>query len=109
MPSKTIQFFPGLNALRFFAALSVIVGHVELIKLGMGLDNWFNFFIKLNLGGLGVYFFFVLSGFLITYLLLKEKDKHNTISIKKFYLKRHEFCSLVFILYVLLYIDIIQF
>jgi peptidoglycan/LPS O-acetylase OafA/YrhL len=88
MPSKTIQFFPGLNALRFFAALSVIVGHVELIKLGMGLDNLFNFSIKLNLGGLGVYFFFVLSGFLITYLLLKEKDKHNTISIKRFYLRR---------------------
>lgn len=88
MSNKAIHFFPGLNALRFFAALAVIVGHVELIKLGMGLDNWYNFSVKLNLGGLGVYFFFVLSGFLITYLLLKEKDKYNTISIKKFYLRR---------------------
>jgi peptidoglycan/LPS O-acetylase OafA/YrhL len=40
------------------------------------------------LGGLGVYFFFVLSGFLITYLLLAEKEKYGTISIKQFYARR---------------------
>lgn len=35
-----------------------------------------------------MYFFFVLSGFLITYLLLVEKDKFGTIAIKKFYIRR---------------------
>lgn len=40
------------------------------------------------MGGLGVYFFFVLSGFLITYLLLAEKEKIGTISIKQFYFRR---------------------
>lgn len=40
------------------------------------------------MGGLGVYFFFVLSGFLITYLLLVEKEKVGRISIKKFYMRR---------------------
>lgn len=32
--------------------------------------------------------FFVLSGFLITYLLVKEKEKYHTISFKKFYVRR---------------------
>ena len=36
----------------------------------------------------GVSFFFVLSGFLITYLLLKEKEHTATISFSTFYLKR---------------------
>uniref|UniRef100_UPI002625D588 acyltransferase family protein n=1 Tax=Fluviicola sp. TaxID=1917219 RepID=UPI002625D588 len=35
-----------------------------------------------------VSFFFVLSGFLITYLLLKEREKKKDISVKQFYLKR---------------------
>lgn len=39
-------------------------------------------------GTLGVNFFFVLSGFLITYLLIAEKDITNTINIKKFYIRR---------------------
>lgn len=41
-----------------------------------------------ELGGLGVVFFFVLSGFLITYLLLEEKQKSGTISVRKFYARR---------------------
>lgn len=42
----------------------------------------------LYLGGLAVTFFFVLSGFLITYLLLIERDTKGTINIKNFYLRR---------------------
>ena len=70
------------------AALAVIITHVELLKMEMGFThNWNNVFI-FNLGGMGVYFFFVLSGFLITYLLLAEKKKKNTIAVKKFYIRR---------------------
>ena len=39
-------------------------------------------------GYLGVDMFFVLSGFLITFLLLKEKRITSTISLKKFYIRR---------------------
>jgi peptidoglycan/LPS O-acetylase OafA/YrhL len=80
--------FPGLNSLRFFAAFLVLVGHVELIKGYMEIKNEFVFFERLNLGGIGVYFFFVLSGFLITFLLCAEKERFNTIGIKKFYIRR---------------------
>ena len=40
------------------------------------------------LGEHGVTMFFVLSGFLITFLLLKEYKKINTIKIKEFYIRR---------------------
>ena len=71
-------FFEGINGLRFFAAIAVVITHIELIKGAFGIKNyWKNTFV-FNLGGLGVYFFFVLSGFLITYLLLVEKQKTNT-------------------------------
>lgn len=81
-------YFPGLNALRFFAALSVIIGHVELLKSQLGLDSSYKLFLRINFGGLGVYFFFVLSGFLITYLLFIEEDKTGTINVRKFYWRR---------------------
>lgn len=81
-------YFPGLNGLRFFAALAVIITHVELMKNKFGYENlWSNPFIH-ELGILGVSFFFVLSGYLITYLLLIEKDTIGVISLKSFYMRR---------------------
>lgn len=89
MSSNKHIYFSGLNGLRFFAALAVIITHIELIKEqmnfpGLHTDNKLIF----ELGGLGVVFFFVLSGFLITYLLLKEKEQTGTINVKKFYYRR---------------------
>src|SRR5688572_30760956 len=81
-------FFKGLNGLRFFAALAVIITHVELMKGVFGLPSYWQEPFFFDLGGLGVYFFFVLSGFLITYLLLVERRQIGRISIKKFYVRR---------------------
>lgn len=81
-------YLPGLDALRFFAALAVIIAHIELLKDQLGLESAYEFMLRLNLGGLGVYFFFVLSGFLITYLLIHEKEKTGKIEIKQFYIRR---------------------
>ena len=86
--SQAKVYFPGLNELRFFAAGLVVIHHLEYFKQILGLKSFLgnNFFGII--GGLGVTFFFVLSGFLITYLLLTEKNNNQTISIKKFYLRR---------------------
>ena len=81
-------FFEGVNGLRFFAALAVVITHIELMKGFFGIENNWQSTIIFNLGGLGVYFFFVLSGFLITYLLLVEKQRTQTISVKQFYWRR---------------------
>ena len=39
-------------------------------------------------GPLGVVFFFVLSGFLITYLLFTERELTGTVAVRKFYIRR---------------------
>ena len=84
---KNIKFFEGLNALRFIAAFLVVIHHAEQIRLKYQLFNLKAFSI-FNNGNIAVTFFFVLSGFLITYLLLKERTATRTISVKSFYLRR---------------------
>jgi peptidoglycan/LPS O-acetylase OafA/YrhL len=81
-------YFRNLSALRFFAAFAVILHHVEQYKSWAGLPSeWANVTID-ALGHKAVSFFFVLSGFLITYLLLEEHHKTSAISIRDFYIRR---------------------
>lgn len=83
---KKIQF-PGLNGVRFIAALLVIIDHTELFKSYLGYPTlWANSY-SAYLGAFGVSIFFVLSGFLITYLLLEERQEAQ-IRIRHFYLRR---------------------
>lgn len=81
---KTIQF-SGLNALRFLSALSIIVYHSTLNIQGHFPDGIKMFVHNLHIG---VDMFFILSGFLIVYLLLEEKDQRGTISLYRFYVRR---------------------
>lgn len=81
-------YFPNLNGLRFIAALLVIVHHIEQLKYIYGMPNNFSSSFVQIIGELGVILFFVLSGFLITYLLLEEENRTNTIAVKNFYLRR---------------------
>lgn len=74
----------GLNGLRAIAAISVLIGHITSSTFCN-----FNFNLPVvRIGEHGVTLFFVISGFLITFLLLIEKDKTKSIDIKKFYLRR---------------------
>lgn len=84
---KTISHFGGLNALRFFAALLVVLHHSETIKKKHGLVDfeWLGLFRN---GPTAVTFFFVLSGFLITYILLREDYTTGKTRVGAFYLKR---------------------
>ena len=63
---------PGLDALRAFSVLLVVFYHHDYPMPG----------------SLGVLSFFVLSGFLITWLLLHEHRKHGAISLRRFYVRR---------------------
>ena len=82
-------FFPNLNGVRFIAAFFIVIHHVEQFKEKFGFQNhlFYTRFIKL-IGPVSVFLFFVLSGFLITALLLVEKDRTATIDIRRFYMRR---------------------
>lgn len=79
--------FRGLDSLRFLAALFVVIGHIPMNQGSAKLPspNWGAFFYR---GAPAVSFFFTLSGFLITYLLLEEHRRTGTIGVKSFYLRR---------------------
>jgi peptidoglycan/LPS O-acetylase OafA/YrhL len=81
-------YFPNLNGIRFIAALLVIIHHNEQLKDMFGLPNYWSNPVIYQLGSLGVILFFVLSGFLITYLLLHEREKSGTIQVGHFYMRR---------------------
>lgn len=83
------KYFYNLNGLRFLLASLVLIHHVAIVTQLNGISNFYN---KLNIlkafGPVAVSMFFTLSGFLITYFLLQERQKNGTISLKKFYLSR---------------------
>jgi len=84
---QRISHFEGLNGLRFIAAFLVVMHHSETIRKKYGLLHLEDFSLFRN-GFNAVSFFFVLSGFLITYLLLKEQKQTSAISIRHFYVRR---------------------
>jgi len=88
-PGARVQrrYFPGLNSLRCFAAFFVLVGHIPLNQRSVGLPDphWGALFYR---GAPAVSFFFALSGFLITYLLLEEQERNGRIHVRAFYYRR---------------------
>ena len=88
---KTKLYFKNLDSIRFFAAFIVFVEHA-VSPAYKYLPIQGTYFMKiLNVfsdGGIGVSIFFVLSGFLITYLLLCEYELNSKISLKNFYMRR---------------------
>ena len=67
-------YLPGLDGIRALAVLGVLLYHADL--------GW------IRGGFLGVDVFFVLSGFLITSLILEELDRSDRVDFKRFYLGR---------------------
>lgn len=81
---KRIKAFDGLRAI---AILLVLAGHAkDTIKSPNEILNLASIFIANS--GLGVRLFFVLSGYLITMLLLQEINNNGAINLKRFYARR---------------------
>jgi peptidoglycan/LPS O-acetylase OafA/YrhL len=73
-----LGYRPGLDGLRAVGILTVLAFHVGAFSRTSVLDGGF----------LGVQVFFVISGFLITALLLEEHERNDRISLGKFYARR---------------------
>ncbi len=82
-------YLKGLNSYRAFAAFVVVVGHIEIFKQKHNFNNLLHLsFFKYTGQHISVILFFALSGFLITTLLLHEKQNKGFINVKQFYLRR---------------------
>jgi peptidoglycan/LPS O-acetylase OafA/YrhL len=89
MAKKT--YLENLDGLRFLCFLSVFFFHSAHTEYDYIKADSVYTFIKKGLlanGNLGVNFFFVLSGFLITYLLILEKNETGFIHVRNFWLRR---------------------
>ncbi|MCT4781747.1 MULTISPECIES: acyltransferase family protein [Exiguobacterium] len=73
-PLRHSNYMPGLDGLRTFAVLAVILFHVNTPYITGGF--------------LGVDVFFVLSGYLITGILIREWANAGRLDLKRFYIAR---------------------
>ena len=81
--------FHSFDAFRFFAFLKVFLLHAPLVVVASSPAwmTWWNQHIRFG-GGIGVSFFFVLSGFLITYILTTDILNQGNINPKRFFIRR---------------------
>jgi peptidoglycan/LPS O-acetylase OafA/YrhL len=89
-PEVRLSYSPGLDGLRAIAVMAVLLYHADLTWIPGGF--------------LGVEVFFVISGYLITALLLAEWHQKGRISLKDFWLRRAR--RLLPALYVLLVVTL---
>jgi peptidoglycan/LPS O-acetylase OafA/YrhL len=85
------KYFPSLDGMRAICVLLVMFNHVHA-----QVPHWV-------LGWLGVDVFFVLSGFLITTLMVRERERSGRVSLKAFYTRRFFRIIPVYLFTVLLY------
>lgn len=81
--SAKIDHLPSLDGLRAISISLVLLGHLSRTRHFVSVD--------LRIGDyshLGVVVFFVISGFLITRLMLLEHVKNGEVSLKRFYARR---------------------
>ena len=98
---EAICTFGSLDGLRAISILMVIWHHTA--------SALYPNIRILRLGHLGVHFFFVISGFLLTTLLLREREKHGTISLKHFYIRRSLRIFPLYYAVILVYIAVVYF
>lgn len=78
------RHFASLDGFRAISVFLVVLAHSESHAVRRVTDH----LVKWDIGNLGVRTFFVISGFLITSLLLTEKDTTGAISLRRFYFRR---------------------
>ena len=82
--------FKNLDSIRTLAFLSTFLAHAFYTKSDAVLNSSaFQFVTRLrDTFSFGVPVFFVLSGFLISYLMLKEQESNGRFGLKQFYMRR---------------------
>ena len=88
------KYFPALDGLRAISILLVFFVHIHVDRPEIR-------------GWIGVHIFFVLSGFLITTLLLREREHFGQISLRGFYVRRFFRIAPIYYLILALYVPVV--
>jgi len=91
---------PSLDGLRGLSIWAVLLTHASTHFINNSLHGHLLHTILATLAYFGVTVFFVISGFLITHLLLKEHARSSTVSISQFYRRRAVRILPAFLVYV---------
>jgi peptidoglycan/LPS O-acetylase OafA/YrhL len=83
MVNRNEHFIPSLDGLRAVAVVLVCLAHLTWNQHYLGQNGQY-----LKVGSMGVRIFFVLSGFLITGILLREIERTSSVSLRRFYFRR---------------------
>ena len=116
MNKNNKEYFYSLNGLRGLSIIAVLMGHVSS-------RNWiFNDLEKIDFlrpfmsviqdSQMGVNLFFIISGFLITSIIISEENNSEKVNLKNFFLKRiirifPVYFALLFVYYILQILGII--
>lgn len=90
---KAASRIASLDGARAVSIGLVLLSHLRILRhfpivWRLADQHFFAYGRYLDLGNLGVRVFFVISGFLITYLLLEEQRRTGSISLRRFYARR---------------------
>jgi peptidoglycan/LPS O-acetylase OafA/YrhL len=88
MLQPKLRYLPQLDGVRAVAVLLVLWAHFPYVAGSAASQAFWKIGQFLRTGYIGVDLFFVLSGFLITRLLLDERARDGSISFRVFYIKR---------------------
>jgi peptidoglycan/LPS O-acetylase OafA/YrhL len=81
-------YLPELDGLRFFAFLAVFLSHVAQFSNGANEAKPAIIQIFNLIGRFGVDLFFALSAYLLTVLMIREKDRFGSLDVRAFYMRR---------------------
>ncbi len=81
------QRIPCLDGLRALSIALVLYSHARLTH-GFPIAHWIQTPRGRLAGSAGVCLFFIISGYLITTLILNEKQRFGYVSLKNFYIRR---------------------
>lgn len=106
---KAFEYLPSLDGLRAISIILVLYDHIVIISG----KNIFPEFLQVFINGKsGVDLFFLISGFLITSILLKEYSSVGKIDLKRFYIRRSfrifpAYYFLLLVYFIMQYLDLV--
>src|SRR5579863_9741415 len=81
-------YMPELDGLRFLAFVAVFLSHIAIFSNGDRVAKPAVVEVFNMMGRFGIDLFFALSAYLLTSLMIREKERFGTLNVRAFYVRR---------------------